>query len=595
MSAGDYALLSDCQGAALVSRGGSVDWWSSPRFDSPSIFSRMLDPEAGHFSVRPTGDYTTERRYLPDSMVLESVHTATTGTVRVRDALAFAPGARGHEIGLNVSHALVRVVDAVEGRPELEIELVPRPEYGLVSPKLVRTDRGVVSVGGCERMLVETDVELEPQRAHAGAQVRLAESGSVGFVLHRWQGLGSDEPDGLDPFEALENALEGWRSWAELHRSYEGEYRELVARSALVLQALTYRPSGAVVAAATTSLPEVPGGDSNWDYRYGWLRDSSLLARALQTATCQDESHGYLRWMTRAALSCASTERIGVVFGVEGERDLSERELDHLAGHEHSSPVRTGNEAWRQRQLDVYGEVVDVAHLLREDLEEIDAQAPAFVAQLADRAAEEWDQPDSGMWEGREGERRYLHSRLMCWVALERALDMVGELGPHAHPETWEEAREEIRRAILDEGWHEQRGAYTGAVGSDHLDASVLMMALVGFVDPDDERMRATVAAIEEELVEGGLARRYTGEEDEGAFLLVSYWLAECYARRGDTDRARQHFERATGCANDLGLLAEMAVVDSGEPLGNIPQALSHVGLINAAAAIDAATAGRGS
>jgi len=589
VSAGDYALLSDSQGAALVSRGGSVDWWCAPRFDSPSVFSRVLDPGAGHFSIRPVGRYDSERRYLPDSMVLETVHRSASGTVRVTDALALAPGARGHEVGLDVPHVLVRVVDALAGEPELELELVPRPEYGIVSPKLVRTERGLATTGGCERLLLETEAELEPERGHASGRLSLPESGSAGFALHRWQGLDAPEPDPLDPFAAVEDADQGWRSWADMHRSYAGGHREQVLRSALVLQALTYRPSGAVVAAPTTSLPELPGGGSNWDYRYAWLRDSSLLARALQTATCQDEAEGYLRWMTRAAMSCEGSERIGVVFGVEGERDLAERELDHLQGHEGSSPVRVGNAAWRQRQLDVYGEVLDVAHLLGDRLEAIEPQAPAFVAQLAGRAAEEWREPDSGMWEGREGERHFLHSQLMCWVALDRALQLAPILGEHAEAERWTSARDEVREAILSEGWHDEVGAFTGAPGSDHLDAGALMMPLVGFLPAADGRMRSTMAAIERELSTDGLVRRYTDAQEEGGFLLTSYWLAECLARCGEVEQARERFERVSACANDLGLLAEMATIDSGEPLGNTPQALSHVGLINAAAAIDQA------
>jgi GH15 family glucan-1,4-alpha-glucosidase len=545
----------------------------------------MLDAHAGHFSIRPVASRDTERRYLAQTMVLDTIHRCESGAVRVTDALAFAPGARGHEIGLEVPGALVRVVEGLSGEVELEVELVPRPEYGVVSPQVIRTERGVATAGGCERLLLETDVLLEPERGHARGRVRLSEGESAGFVLHRWQGLGADEPDTLDPFAAMKNAVEGWRSWAEMHDSYDGEYRDLVLRSALVMQALTYRPSGAVVAAASTSLPEVPGGDANWDYRYAWLRDSSLLARALETATCQDESAGHLRWMVRAAMSCAGSDHVGVVFGVEGERALHEHELEHLSGHEGSRPVRIGNAAWVQRQLDVYGEVIDVAHLLQEDLSEIEPLAAPFVAQLADRAAEEWDQPDSGMWEGREGERHFLHSKLMCWVALDRAIDMSDRLGEEADPARWAKARDEIREAILRDGWHEGVGAYTGAPGSDHLDASVLMMALVGFLAPDDERMVSTMDVIERDLGEDGLVRRYTGDEEEGAFVLVSFWLAECLARRGEVARARAYFDRVAGAANDLGLLAEMATPD-GKPLGNLPQVLSHVGLINAAAAI---------
>lgn len=589
-SPGDYALLSDCQGAALVSRDGSVDWWCSPRFDSPSSFSRLLDPSAGHFSIRPAESFESEWRYLEGSMVLESTHRSATGTVRVTDALALEVGARGHEIGVDSPHVLIRLVEAVAGAAELQVEFVPRPEYGIVSPEVLECERGLVTVGGCERILLDTAVPLQAEGGHAGGRFRLSDGEREVFVLHRWQGLLSPEPAAIDGAATIAETVAAWRSWAEMHDGYDGEYRDQVLRSALYLQALTYRPSGAVVAAASTSLPEVPGGSSNWDYRYAWLRDSSLLAQALQTATCQDEAEMYLRWMTRAAMSCSASEHVGVVFGVEGERDLSERELNHLEGFSGASPVRVGNAAWRQRQLDVLGEVLLVAEMRSDDLEDVDPQACAFACQLAGRAADTWREPDSGMWEGREGERHYLHSKLMCWAALDRAVTLAPKLGEHAEPERWSAARDELRAAILEQGWNHEAGAFTGAFGSDRLDASVLRMPLVGFLAADDERVRATVEAIERDLGHGGLVRRYTGAEDEGAFLPVSFWLAECHARVGEVERARALFEAAASTANDLGMLAEMADPETREPIGNVPQLLSHVGLINAAAAITRAT-----
>ena len=599
MNPGDYALLSDCQGAALVARDGSIDWWCSPRFDSPSTFSRLLDPDAGHFSIRPAEDHESQWRYVEGSMVLETVHRSARGAVRVTDTLALSPGARGHELGLSSPHVLVRVAEGIEGECELDVEFVPRPEYGVVAPLVVACERGVLTVGGCERLLLETAVSLVPERGHASGRVRLRAGEQAAFVLHRWQGMLSPEPAARDAGVTVEQTLDSWRSWAEMHDGYDGEYRDAVLRSGLILQALTYRPSGAVVAAVTTSFPEIPGGSSNWDYRYAWLRDSSMLARALETATCQDEAVLYLRWMTRAAMSCSGSDHIGIVFGVEGERDLSERELDGLAGFGGAKPVRVGNEAWRQRQLDVFGEVLLVAELLRDQLEEVDANATAFICQLANRAADTWDQTDSGMWESRDGERHYVHSKLMCWAALDRAVSLAPTLGDLAEPERWGSVRDEIRSAIIEQGWSDELGAFTGAFGSDHLDASVLMMPLVGFLPADDDRVLSTVEVIERDLGVGDLARRFTDGEDEGAFLLVSFWLAECHAQAGEIDRARHAFEAAAAMANDLGILPEMADPTTGDPIGNIPQMLSHVGLINAASAIshamsEAQRAGRG-
>jgi GH15 family glucan-1,4-alpha-glucosidase len=404
----------------------------------------------------------------------------------------------------------------------------------------------------------------------------LAEGQRRGFVARR----GAPEP--LDAEATLADTIEAWRSWAGMHDGFDGPYREAVLRGTLVLQGLTYQPTGAIVAAATTSLPEVPGGAENWDYRYAWLRDASLIARALQSATCADEAQRYFHWMTRAAVSCRGSEHVQIVFGVGGERMLDERLLDHLEGFEGSRPVRIGNDAWRQRQLDVLGEVLDVALALGDDLE-LDDFSAAFLCQLVDRAAEQWGEPDSGVWERRDGERRHTVSAAICWVALDRGVRLADALGEHASPERWARAAEEVRAAVLQQGWSERRGAFAGTLGGDELDAGVLLLPLVGFIPADDERMLRTIAAVDEALGDGGLHRRLEGRDEEGAFLPVTFWLAACLALAGEVDRARAAFERAAGCANDVGLLAEMADPRTGAPWGNVPQALSHVGLITAA------------
>jgi GH15 family glucan-1,4-alpha-glucosidase len=356
-----------------------------------------------------------------------------------------------------------------------------------------------------------------------------------------------------------------------------------------VLQALTYQPSGAIVAAPTTSLPEVVGGAANWDYRFAWLRDASMTLQALWIAACPDEVERNFRWMARAAVGAARTGGVQIVFGVEGERDLTEHDLDHLHGYRDSRPVRVGNDAWRQTQLDVFGEVLDGAYLLREQLDGMESSTISFLSDLADIAAERWSKPDSGIWEGREGQRDYLSSKLMCWVALDRACALREHLGPDAARALhWEVERDKIRAAILEKGWSDSVGAYTGAYGSDHLDASVLLMPIVGFVRSDDRRMRATVEVIDRELTEKGLVRRWT-DADDGAFLICSFWLADCLAREGRLDRAVEVFEAAVGCANDVGLLSEEVDLRDMQLVGNFPQGLSHVGLILAAASIDAA------
>ena len=578
----DYAMLGDCQSAALVDTRGSVDWWCAPRFDSRSVFARLLDPAAGHFFIRPQQPFTVVRAYLEDTMVLETTFTTEDGAVRLTDALALGLGERGHEIGTGAPHVLLRRVEGLAGEVTILVEFAPRLEYGLVRPMLRETGAGVRTSGGPDTLELRTSERLELDGGTAGARIPVSAGRRFDFALSH--ATGSPRAAADEPVADLDDTVAAWRSWAEEHRGYSGAYRSEVRRSALVLQALTYRPSGAVVAAPTTSLPEIPGGSWNWDYRYAWLRDASLALKALWVGACPDEASRYFEWMARAAVGGPGDD-IQIMFGVEGERDLTEHALEHLAGHGGAQPVRIGNDAWRQRQLDVYGEILEAAWVLRDRLGDLDPLVREFLGTLADRAAALWREPDAGIWEGREGERHYVSSKLWCWVALDRAVRMEAQLHAGARLQTWRRERDAVRAAILERGWDESVGAYTGAFGSDHLDASVLLMALVGFLPDDDARLRRTIATIERELGEGGLIRRWTGAE-EGSFVICSYWLAHALAVTGRLDDARAVFERITRCANDVGLLAEEVDPADGRHWGNFPQAFSHVGLINAAWAI---------
>jgi GH15 family glucan-1,4-alpha-glucosidase len=585
----DYALLSDCQGAALVSRGGSIDWWCAPRFDSPSSFGRLLDPAAGHWQLCPDEPYTVDREYGDGTMVLETTFSTGGGRVRLVDALALAPGARGHQIGRESPHTIVRVTTAIEGDVTMRMEFAPRFEYGLVIPEFVEHEGCVATVGGADSLTLRTCTPLRIDLDRVTATFRLREGESACFSVQHQQGSRVNTDEVVEAATALEETMAGWCSWTDQHPRYVGRWSDHVRRSALVLQALTYQPSGAIVAAPTTSLPEVVGGAANWDYRFAWLRDASMTLEALWIAACPDEAARNFEWMARAAVGAGRAGGVQIVFGVEGERDLTEHVLPHLRGHQDSRPVRVGNDAWRQTQLDVFGEVLASAHLLRDQLGDMAPATLTFLADLADVAAERWREPDSGIWEGREGLRDYLSSKLMCWVALDRAFSMADLLGVDPDRSRWWEAQRDIIRAtILKDGWSEEVGAYTGAFGSDHLDASVLLMSIVGFHDADDERMRATVEVIDRELTRDGLVRRWTGAED-GAFFICSFWLADCLAREGRLDRAVEVFESAIGCANDVGLLSEEVDLERRQLIGNFPQALSHVGVINAAASIDAA------
>ncbi len=583
-SIADYALLGDCQGAALVSRAGSVDWWCPARFDAPSVFARLLDPEAGHWSIRPRDQHTVTRRYVEGTMVVQTDFATDRGLLQLTDALALGPGERGHQIGHASPHLLVRRLQAVGGEVEVELDLAARPEYGLVTPLLTPTAGGIDIGGGADRMTLTGDRPLTIDQGRAVARFTLREGDSAVFTLQHRE-TADPVSAALDGRTALEDTLAGWQSWSAMHQGYQGPYRDQVMRSGLVLQALTYQPTGAVVAAATTSLPEEMGGSANWDYRFGWLRDGSFTLKALWVAACPDEGQRFFDWIAASAGSVGEG-RVPIMFGVGGEHDLTEHELDHLAGFAGSRPVRVGNDAWTQKQLDVLGEVLECAWVLRDQRSELAPATAAFLCSLADRAAATWQEPDAGIWEGREGERDYLTSKVMCWVALDRAIKLADRLGAGADVARWETARAEIRAAILDRGWNEQVKAFTGSFDSDHLDAGVLLVPIVGFLPGEDERVVATLDAIERDLATGSLVQRWTGSGDEGAFIICSYWLAAARALAGQVQRAKDIFETVSGYANDVGLLSEEIDISDKALIGNFPQALSHIGLINAAWAI---------
>jgi GH15 family glucan-1,4-alpha-glucosidase len=576
---GDYGFLSDCQSACLVDRQGSVDWWCVPRFDSPSVFGRLLGPDAGHWSLRPLETGGTSRAYVTGSLVLRTVFTTAQGEVAVTDALGFAPGARGHEIGLDSPHVLLRRVEGLRGRVEMTTEFAPRMEYGLTIPRLTAQPQGVLARGGPVQLRLSAPVPLAigPGRAQARFTVRAGER--VDFRLeYQRAAVAETEPAGVRP--TIEDTTAAWTSLAEMHDAYSGDYRDAVRHSAVVLQGLTFQPTGTVMAAATTSLPEQPGAGLNFDYRYAWLRDLSLTIRALWIAACPDEADRLFQWISEA-VGVVDGGHVQIMYGAEGERVLAEYELDHLPGFAGNRPVRAGNAAWSQEQRDVLGEVLDAAHQLRDELADLDPGVSELLIALADRAAATWEEPDAGMWEARDKARPYLSSKVMCWVALDRAIALAPRLGPQAPVQRWAQARERIREAVLAEGWNEQAGAYTGAFGSDELDASVLLMPVVGFLPATDERMWATIETVERELGKGGLVRRW--QDDPLGFLICTYWLVECLALGGATERARQWFASAGAYANDLGLMAEGGDQASGAMRGNFPQAFSHVGLITAA------------
>ncbi|MDJ0464247.1 glycoside hydrolase family 15 protein [Streptomyces sp. H27-C3] len=592
---GDYALLSDCRSAALVATNGSVDWLCLPRFDSPSVFGRLLDEDAGHWSIHPRGPSEVSRRYVEDTLVLETTFRTPTGTVVLLDALAMGNRERGHALGASSPGVLLRQVTCTAGSVTLDTSYAPRPEFGLVHPVMSGVRGGLTAYGGAHRLVLSASRPLEVSGSTARGEITLRAGERIGFALQSRSAWGDTEPV---PWHAgqirrrMNDTIKGWRSWTRSHRGYRGPWQEQVAHSGRVLQALTFTPTGAIIAAPTTSLPESIGADRNWDYRYTWVRDASFTLQALATAACEKEKAAYFGFLARAAAT--QLERgvgLQVIYGIGGERDLSERTLLHLSGWRGSVPVRAGNDAWRQRQLDVYGELLDAAHQTLPRHEWFDQPIRGFLLQAAQTAARRWSETDQGIWEVRGPGRHFLYSKLMCWVALDRAIALAPALGATAEQiASWQDTREQIRTAIESRGWNQDLGAFTQSFDSSELDASALMLPLVGFLPGDDPRVRSTVTAIATQLTDGrGQVRRYLSDDftaEEGSFLLCTFWLAHALALTGDVTRAREVFETALASANDVGLLAEEVSSTTGEALGNYPQAFSHIGLINAADAI---------
>jgi alpha,alpha-trehalase len=610
--------LSDRHSAALMSRDGSVDWLCFPHFDSPSVFARLLGEEAGCWSLRAAGATSVTRRYVERTMVLETTYTTPGGTAVVVDALAVGKGNRGHDLGRDSPHLFLRQATCSRGEVEFEMEYSPRPDYGLGVPLLTAVEGGVVAASKADVLVLSGTVPLSVDGSSATARFHLAEGERAGFAL--------DHAATVDPGPApvrtgaeitawLDDTVAAWKSWSELHQGYTGPWRELVQHSGRVLQALSFQPTGAICAAATTSLPETVGGERNWDYRYTWVRDASFTIEALWVAACPDEANVFFDYITASATgSLQKSGDLQIMFGITGESDLTERVLSHLPGWRNSAPVRVGNAAWRQRQLDVYGELLSAVERMSDRLfdpvarrvgplaapgkwdnaPELSEATRRFLVELADTAARRWQEKDSGIWEVRGEPRHFVYSKLMCWVALERAIALAGVLGVPERVDSWAKTKGQITDAIISGGWSERIGAFTQSFGSEDLDASNLMMPLVGFLPADDQRVLATIEATEEHLTDArGLVQRYRGADGlaggEGAFLLCTFWLAQALAQAGETERARKVFERTLPFVNDVGLLAEEVDSTTGELLGNYPQALSHIGLVNAAWAISRA------
>src|SRR5829696_4679132 len=587
---GHYAIIGDCRSAGLVSRDGSLDWLCLPRFDSPSIFAAVLDTKnGGRFLVRPLGEYRTERRYLTNTNVLETVFRTPTGACVLRDLMSVSSEVdkRTH---LTPEHEVLRELEGLEGEVEVEILYDPRPDYGRVHPLL--EERGALGLrcevdGSSLTLRSELPLELtdDDRSARGTARIRRGERKYLSLTY-------SVEAPAVVPLlgEAargrIDRTVHWWQEWAN-RCAYEGPYRDAVVRSALALKLMTYAPSGALVAAPTTSLPETIGGVRNWDYRYCWLRDASFTLRALYALGYREEAEAYIGWLLHATR--LTWPELQVLYDVFGEAKLPERELPHLEGYAGSRPVRIGNDAQGQLQLDVYGEVINGAAWFLDRGGHVDRDTSRMLDGLGRTVCKRWREPDEGIWEGRSGRFHHTHSKMLCWVALDRLVKMHEAGHLEVSVDLFRANRDQIRKEIEVHGYNERIGSYMRTFDGEELDASLLTLPLYGYIEGKHPRMRSTYASIHAKLARDGLIYRYeTGIDDglppgEGAFGICSFWAVECVARGGDVEGATQAFEHLLSYVNDVGLFAEEIDPGTGAALGNFPQAFTHIGLINAA------------
>jgi GH15 family glucan-1,4-alpha-glucosidase len=587
----DYAFLSDTQTGALVSRDGCVDWLCLPRFDSGACFASLLGTEEnGRWRFWPNEEIrNTRRRYRGETLILETEIETAGGAMRLID---FMPP-RGADPDI------VRIVEGVRGNVPMRMQLVIRFDYGQIVPWVRQRDGGLEAIAGPDALILRTPIETRGEELTTVAEFTVRAGERIPFVL-TWFASHEKPPRAINPEHALRQTEEYWEKWSS-HCQTHGPWREAVVRSLITHKGLTYEPTGGIVAAATTSLPEEIGGVRNWDYRYCWLRDSTFTLFALMGAGNLEEARAWREWLLRAIAGTPS--QMQIMYGVRGERRLAEYELPWLSGYENSKPVRVGNAASEQFQLDVYGEVMDSIYRAHQAGIEINETEWRMQVALMKFLESNWEKPDEGIWEVRGSRQHFTHSKMMAWVAFDRAVKLVKECGCAADQRLgrWEKIRDQIHAEVCARGYHREKKAFTQSYGSDAMDASILMMPLVGFLPATDERVRNTIEAVQRELLVDGFVIRYRPQEKnvdglpgrDGAFLPCSFWLADCLHLIGQIDEARELFERLLGVRNDLGLLAEEYDPRAKRQLGNFPQAFTHVALVNTALALSGMPATR--
>ena len=579
----DYAFLSDTQTGALVSRDGCVDWLCFPRFDSPACFASLLGgKENGHWLFFSDDEVTTvRRRYRGETLILETELETKNGAVRLID---FMPP-RGE------NPDIIRIIEGLRGKVSMQMELIIRFDYGHIVPwvRLRKRSDGLEAVAGPDALILRTPVETRGKDLTTVAEFTVAKGDRIPFVL-TWFASHTDPPRKINPEHALRDTEVFWGDWAKRFET-KGKWRDAIVRSLITLKGLTYAPTGGLVAALTTSLPEQIGGVRNWDYRFCWLRDAALILLVLLGAGYREEAKSWREWLLRAI--AGSPAQMQTIYGVSGERRLIEHEIPWLSGYENSRPVRVGNAASNQFQLDVYGEVLAAAwqgHLAGIKMTEPDWSLMVAIMKFLEL---HWQEPDEGIWEVRGGRQQFTHSKMMAWLAFDRAIKLVENCGcaAYEHFDRWQKIRDQIHAEVCERGYNSKKKAFTQVYGSDALDASLLIMPLTGFLPVTDERLRNTIEAIERELMQDGFVLRYRPQEtgvdglpgDEGVFLPCSFWLADCWHLLGRKKEALELFERLLDVRNDLGLLSEEYDPRAKRQLGNFPQAFSHVALVSCA------------
>ena len=577
----DYGIIGNMVSAALVARDGSIDWCCLPRFDSPSIFAAILDDDkGGKFGIEPSSHFESSQSYLDDTNVLQTVFQTETGTATLTDFMPCYQRADSRLVQFNEIH---RIAECTQGEVDLKVTFQPKPEYAIVDPSLDIKKYGLVIGGGKNNISLSSSVHFKTFGDEATATVNLRRGEKAVFVLR----YGSDKLlTGVikNSLNKLSRTKAYWQQQVEGF-VFSGSYRDYIVRSYLALHLLVYSPTGAIVAAPTTSLPEEIGGERNWDYRFTWLRDASLTLNAFSSLGHKEEAIGFMKWLLTICERCGPKAQI--LYDIDFEDPLDERTLDHLEGYRGSRPVRIGNAAYNQRQLDIFGEVLEAAYNYVNIGGYISSKDWILLETFVDAACELWSEPDSGIWEVRGGPFHFVHSKVMCWVAVDRGIKLAQRLGRNDKLSHWQKATEQIRKDILNKGWNPEKEAFTQHYGTDALDASALLLPLFGFLPVSDKRIKSTIDRVTEELSWNGLLRRYRTDEtedglkgSEGAFLWCSFWLVRNLLRLGKVEDAVELYERLLGYGNHLGLFSEMVNPISGETLGNFPQALTHLAVI---------------